>query len=591
MLISNIFKNANRNQKKKKESKKLKNNFYFFFNFHNFLLSPFITSSSLSKNMSQSSNIIILSQSQQQLQSQQQQSLQSQSQSQSQLQPQLPKTIQLRPNQLAHYERVCSIVKREFAYLDTSPYGAGKTYVAMKLAWAYNLAILVFAPLILVQMWLDIGKEYGIRIIDALSYRKLGGTEKSGCNHPYLYRYGDDYYPTPYFTQLVNSGILLVFDEVQNLKTEDTNQAVAAHAMVKEVVRLNSGSRVGLLSRTPIDKNTHVESLVKNLGIVTSDNLYNYDRSRKFYELTGMKELYAKCDSLDYHKSQSIHSGVKITRKNVTDIVYELYTQVLKPFMSSAMPKLDNKDVSQDIKNGYYVMTPEDLEEVKAGQALLESIVHYNPINGTVTLPKNNWSDIVNALTNLEKAKCRNLIPRLVREWLGASPNNKGIIFLWRVETILYLREVLREFNPMIIYGDTCLRDKNDIVAKFQRPTNEFRLLIANALIGCVGLSLDDQDGRFPRTTWIVPSYNFIHLSQAPGRTYRELTKSDSIYRVIFCKDFISERQIVDVLARKSGVVRDVIYDDSDIILPDDYEDYIEGVGVVPRANRLQLLN
>ena len=514
----------------------------------------------------------------------------------------LPSPIQLLNNQKNHFERMTKIITTNFAALDTSPMGTGKTYVTLKIAQTFNLPVLVVAPLNVTTMWVDVAKKYGVKVIESLSYRKLGGCERSGCNHDYLVRMSDTFYPSQLFTNLLQQKMLLVFDEVQNLKTAGTYQLAAAHCMVKEVIRVNSGSRVIALSADPCDKKEHIESLCKVLGIITYDELYIYNRSTKEYLLTGLKQLYGRCDTIDLTKAKEIYSDVRIRRGNVAEVTYELFVNVLKPSISSAMSVIQNNVVNQDIKNGYFAMTPEDLEEMKAGEALLCSTVHFNPITKTMTIPKGGFSDIVHALTQLESAKTRNLVPRLVREWFSAKVAidnggvitevgcTKGIIFVWRTDTLDTLKANLKEYNPLIMDGSTKVEQRTEIVKKFQEPNSNHRLLICNAIVGCVGLSLDDQHGYYPRCTWIIPSYNFIQLAQAPGRTHRQLTKSNSIFRVVFSKDFLSERAIIDALAKKSEVVRNVIYDDKGVVLPDNYEDYVEGVGVVPRVDKLQII-
>ena len=83
-----------------------------------------------------------------------------------------------------------------------------------------------------------------------------------------------EFKPTPFFLQMVEEGLLLIVDEIQNIKNI-SNQFHACQALMKPILEqsLEKPSRILLLSGSPIDREHHALHLFRSLNIHTEDSL------------------------------------------------------------------------------------------------------------------------------------------------------------------------------------------------------------------------------------------------------------------------------------------------------------------------------
>ena len=486
-----------------------------------------------------------------------------------------PKEIVLRPwnTQVPSIQKICSLLRIWHAYIDTSPMGAGKTIVTLAICIIFKLHLIVVAPKSLLSMWKKYATEYNVNLIYSMTYAKLAGRSASGCNHPLIDRVGNKFLATKTLQQYIRRGTLFVFDEMHNLKNVNTAQLNAAHCIIKEIVKLNCSSRIALLSATPCDKKVHVISIFKLLGIMSYDKPYNYNKSTHKYELLGIAEVLNYCSTIDKITTQIIYGGVDITRHNCISIAYNLYTDVIKPKLSTFMPK-PKIDAKLDAKNGYYKMNAKDVKTIQQGVADLSAAVKY--VDGEIMkggLPS--WGDITSALMKIEEGK-RDTMVRLTKEKLNTNTNGKVVLYVWYIASINYIHEKLAEFSPLVMCGKTSIKERDQIINLFQQDDSQYRILISNTKVGGIGISLDDITGTKPRTMLMIPSYNFIDMYQATGRIYRGTTKSDATIRFIYCKQYPNETSILNAIARKTEVMKSIINTTEDMIFPGDYEKYIE---------------
>ncbi len=501
------------------------------------------------------------------------------------------KEIILKPYQVDHYNKICNIVTKSHGYLDTSPTGLGKTPVTLKVSQEHEFdGIGVIAPLSVTNVWREEGDKYGVKIKFNITYQGLRGTAVSPPRHGLLERVGDEFMVTEKFRQYVKEGLLLIFDEVHNLKN-DTAQLKAAHCLVKALIEMNCGSRIALLSATPCDKPIHVESILKMLGIIKSDRLYFYNPSTHEYKNLGLAEVINLCRVYQPTLTDSLLKYVIIDKRTASQICYELFTQVLKPFLLSSMsrpptPTISNSteitsipvSIEKDCKNGYYEMDPAEVEQLREGVYLLSKITKYRSDTGDITIERGAWKDITKALMIIEKAKMKLMI-RLAKETLDRHPNNKVILYFNYLPTINLAYQTLKEYNPLLLYGKTNVYERDVITKKFQTATADHRLLISNVRVGGVGINLDDRTGDWPRFMFIIPNYNIIDLEQATGRIYRlSTTKSNATIRFVYSKAFPYEPGIITALFKKATVLRAITVstDENTVLLPGEYPNEIE---------------
>ena len=462
--------------------------------------------------------------------------------------------------------------------------GAGKTYTALKLAQDLDLKILVVAPVSTLSMWTKLAKEYAVELVQAISYASLRGT-KNGINHDWLDRSDDTFWFTQEFEDLVQEGVLLVFDEVHNLKNKKTSQIISAHTLAKGI---RGKSRIALLSATPCDKPAHVESIFKMLRVVDFDSLYTYERTNfgeGEYILTGFKEIINKSQKLNPEKTKEILEPegyrIPITRRNADKLAYQLYTELAKYYLSSDMSRPQIL-AEKDAKNGFYRLSSQQQKELKKELTHLKKAVGYNSENGEVDQSKGEFGALTRVLQNIEKIKVETFA-RLVTGVLEANPKAKAVVFMFYKDPMKTLYDSLIKYKPMKMDGQTKAKDRDTIVSKFQEDNSKHRLLITQIKVGGIGISLDDRNGNYPRYAFITPTYFFIDLYQATGRIYRTSTMSTATIRMVYGYDdknqeIATESKILDAMARKSEVAKNMLANPEAerMPFPGEYEDEYE---------------
>lgn len=487
--------------------------------------------------------------------------------------------IELWTSQISHYQRTCEIMKKSIGFLDTSEMGSGKTVTTLALCATFNLKLGVVGPLSVLSMWEEMSDYYGIRLGFVISYQKLAGTKTNGCNNLLLHREQDIFSPTKYLEDLIKEGTLFIFDEAHYLKNSDTAQLNAGHCITKTVRKMNCGSRIGLLTATPCDKKEHVQSLLKMLGIIYSTDLYNYDKRKDKYSPVGIKELYDYGKTIDSQMTDDIYAPISLNRTSVNKLCHDMYMGIIKKHMVSSMKK-PIINIEKDAKNGFYEMSRKDIELIHRSELLLRKATYFDEKTGTTNIKKGSWFKITEAQMGLEEAKLDTLV-RLTKKTLEENSNNKVIIYVWyvdenKVNSIKILEKKLKKYGPLILYGKTSQKDRNNIRNLFQQDNNDHRLIIANPKAGGIGISLDDRSGNRPRFLYMIPSYNFIEMEQATGRIVRGTTKSKATIRFIYSKSFTLETSILGAISRKSEIVKSMLYDSENVIFPGDYPSYIE---------------
>ncbi len=464
--------------------------------------------------------------------------------------------------QVKHLNNIINHVRRWFIYYDTSPTGAGKTFISLCIAVIFKLDVIVIGPLTVLEVWRRESYKYGINLIDAISYTTLAGYRNNLIEE-------NTHNITPFFKKCINTGTLIIFDEAHFLKNKSTKRLVAAQAIIKCVIETNSSSRIGLLSATPGDKVQHLESIFKILGLTTKNNLCNYNRQNAMYETSGLTDVFNFCRPINPSKIGEIQ-GRLVNNKTIYDICKDLFIDVIKNYCTFSMgaPKIS---ATLDVKNGNYTLGESDTQRLQQKMTSLMKV----SININFPLNKINvgFNQITTVLEEVENAKS-NIFIKLTRNILHKNPKAKVIIYTWYKSTCYSLSRSLVEYSPMVLNGDTKNKERTTTIHNFQRPDSQFRLIISNPTVGGIGISLDDQHGQYPRYILCSPSYKLIDLHQAVGRIYRVTTKSKATVRFIYCKDAMQESRILNSIIEKSNTVKYILHDK--IILPGDYETVTE---------------
>ena len=492
--------------------------------------------------------------------------------------PPTPKPIRLLDYQEPHVAKLRQALISSPVVLDYSKTGLGKTYTTSALASLYGLPMIIITSPTVFKVWEDMHRNHGVVIWDMITYDGLRGRASTGCNHRYLTRTADEQFrPTDYLRQILAKGVILVFDEMSKLKNHGAGVRKAAHAIIKELVASRSCSRALLLSALPCDKTIQLLSLTQMLGIIIDDNFYEYDQSTKIYRLLGARELVNWCMQADANTTRQIIGHRPITnRQTVPLMAVDLYSKIVAPRLSSCMVYETEK---VDIKNGYYHLPEDDLRILTIGETLLSEGIKFGGSDLDLDLSNRhiNWGKVTRGLEYLGAAKLRTMA-RLAYAKLTSNSQSKGVICCWFVAHMEWMRDIFQNFGAKILYGRTSAANRRKIIDEFQEPNSKCRVLVINPTVGGIGINLDDRHGDWPRWMLIIPDYRLMEQVQCTGRIDRRstLSKSETEIRFVYSTSFRRETRILPALLRKSEAARRVIFENSGLVLPDNYDVYNE---------------
>lgn len=504
-----------------------------------------------------------------------------------------PLNIEVYPHQEIHIKNIKeALYDKVYGVIDTSIMGNGKTYTTTKIAFDLNLPMVVICPPGIVTVWENM-RKLGAKILSILSYNVMS---KAGKSFPYLRKIDKTdttpvtYAPTQDWMNLVNKGVMLVFDESHRIKNRDSLQTEAA-AMLVRPITLGTQSRYMFLSATPYDADKFITSSFRTLGYTRARILSDYSLSTKLRDNTGILDVVRNGMKMDPNETDNVLDQFPtisdhIRTATVNAIANELFERVYKKHIIFSMisPVFD-KDVGTLFAN----MTELEYARYKLAVKNLSEVVLFNEETGEVgnNSGKDKLAQLSIATRDLEHVKV-GVFAREAASILNANPNAKVIIavtYNTSIPMILDRLRTLTDARALIINGEPQYkRYVEQSKAAFNEHNNTFRLLIVNIASGAEGISLHDTDGNFPRTMLLSPNYSILKLHQASGRIVRVGAKSKGTVRIIYGKSStdpdidVKEQRIADALARKSNVMKKITIKgiNDDVKFPGEYVPIIE---------------
>ena len=219
--------------------------------------------------------------------------------------------IVLYPYQVDHVKRLKNILSWSPFALDFSMLGTGKTYTSSYIALdpEYSFKhVIVIAPVSVNIKWNDMKDKYNIPIIHSLSFNGVRSVKGKQPKHGLLHRrdytvkitdiennkeeeiHKVEFSITESYSQLVKEGLLLIMDEIQNVKNI-TSQFQACQTLIKGIVDSHSTSKILLLSGSPVDKKEQVINLFKTLCICKQNELAFFNPNLRELRLKGMNDI------------------------------------------------------------------------------------------------------------------------------------------------------------------------------------------------------------------------------------------------------------------------------------------------------------
>jgi len=564
------------------------------------------------------------------------------------------KTIILYEYQKTHKDKIADILENSPFAFDFSMLGTGKTYTTSYLFKENKHGrfkhLISIAPVSVKSKWKTMEDDHGINLHKSISYCELRSVKFKQPKHGLLVRkdythtikneYDTttreiekvDYNCSKEYLDLVNEGVLLVIDEIQNIKNV-SNQLEACKELMRPIIQgfynkrelaelqkqieklkekcdsfkdkscqrfleknkkldiltekrnillKNPGnSRILLLSGSPIDKKVQVIHFFKALGIMTHEKLSVYNPQTWQIMWRGMREIEDYCiENWGNQSVLDIKSEFPLSEprdRELEEYCYKLFKGLVKKHISSSMNPLEVKTNIYK-RNAFYKLDIEhEVELLQKGVQLLSNTTRFN---GTTVDFGHNGVDslrgIIRALTMIETAKI-SLFVRVAQSALEENPNQKVVICVNYTETINDLMDLLADYNPVRMDGSLSAKQRGNVIKQFQSPDNYYRVLIGNLSVCSTGIDLDDQDGNYPRICLVSPNYSTITLYQLSHRFQRANTKSDATIHFMFCKE-ATELPILNALAKKSNIMKEITDKQVEygVVFPGDYERWEE---------------
>jgi hypothetical protein len=477
--------------------------------------------------------------------------------------PSIINDIVLRDYQLAHYKRITNILHSHPYAIDLSPLGSGKTYISSKYIQDNNFkSVFIICPASLKAKWLSVTREHNV-VAYILTYNEITSVKYVQPKHGLLIR--DDFtgerrvngYNQPidivnfrqskeYTTMLNNpSGVLLIFDEIQNIRIESSNRTRACRELMSGVLNtFEKGNKIIMISGTPFDKGEQYLTFFRNINVLNS-NIFQYNPHTNRNDPRGYCEIQRYCRCLDEERkyTQILRDCIVATKRESAIVFIErLFLNIIMKYCSSQMPITDVDKCT--------VLNINSFCDLGDDNALSEQIItklmkvfhnHDNLIIQDVRMK------MFESLMLLESVKI-NTIVKYARQVLESHPNNKVVVSVNYTDSIERLMTDLSQYSPLLLSGKLSPKCRSVNIDNFQLPTNDHRLIIGNLRVMSCGIDLDDKDGNYPRHVFVSPSFSAIDLHQFSFRFVRSTdTKSNTIIRHIFTKNGIDiDKVLVD---------------------------------------------
>jgi len=470
--------------------------------------------------------------------------------------------------------------------------GTGKTYVCGYIAKTLGLSLAVVCPVSAQNTWKELEK-YGINIVFNISYQSLRGTDKYPPKHGYLDRETEIkldkngkekrktiFYTTDDYLELVNDGILLVFDEGHSIKNK-SDQGKAAIALSTAI---KHPSKCAFISGSPYDKEEHSENILRFLDIIVQKRLIwnNPLTGEKIPQ--GINDVILYCKAIDMDKTIEIvnnHTDDKglysLTASKARSLCHSLFTDVIKDSISSEMMPEENK-YPLHMEESYICLDDTKLLDLKKAIGELAQAARYR--DNTVDKENIEWGAVTLAMKKIELVMVDPLI-KFATDILTTHNTDKVIISVTHLETIDMLVQGLRQYNPLFINGSIPSKDRTIRIHKFNTDPNH-RVFISTIKTGGVSISLHDTVGNSRRHMLVIPTYAIIDLYQSLGRIHRTGLASDAFFYMIYGtndKTDTHERgdirvtPILNALAKKKDVLKTLITEQTKVYkLPGEFE-------------------
>ncbi len=472
--------------------------------------------------------------------------------------------INLFEYQLPHFERMYNILMTHNFALDLSPLGTGKTYISGKYIEINPQFkhVYVICPASLRSKWSDVVRTHKLKHVEVYSYNEVSGHKMVNPKHGLLIR--NDFKTTrlingknteiematfkrseKYKSYYDAGELLFIFDEIQHIRNGTSYTTNACRELMKHILHNKKGNKMICISGTPFDKQEQIVTFMRNIGIQESDELVSHNWHTGVYSYKGYAEIVNYCKKIDTEKKGEAWYNEMILNRYMRAErcklnAYNLFLNVIMKYLSSHMSMIQKNPHKIKNVNMFYHLSP---ESDKICKAAIDRILDLMADDGTID-EQQKRINIFRSLPILETSKLE-IFDSHVRKQMSQNPYCKVVCALNYTDNINDLMERLKDLNPQKLDGSVNTQKRAEIIKKFQEPTLECRLLIANISVISAGIDLDDKVGDFPRYVFVSPTYKIIDMNQLSFRFLRSLdTKSDTLIKYVYSYHSVNKNDL-----------------------------------------------
>jgi hypothetical protein len=287
--------------------------------------------------------------------------------------------------------------------------------------------------------------------------------------------------------------IVVIFDEAHRCKNPHTLNSVLLYTLAKTT------TKIIMLSATISDRPENFALAGYVLG------LYSHIRNAKNWMLSVSKD------------HPNICAGI--------------HDQIFPEYAS----RMRIKDLGAMFPSNQVICAAYDMDCAK------EIEEQYNLINEEVQRLQKNEDNSGCALARIMYARMKIemlKVPTYIEQAKKfVDEGNSVAIFVNFTQSLRTISDELE--TKCIIFGQQTLEERDESIAAFN--SDRSRVIVCNMNSGSVGISLNDQNGVFPRVSIISPGYSAQAIIQALGRVHRANTRTAVRQRIIFCANSVEE--------------------------------------------------
>lgn len=428
-----------------------------------------------------------------------------------------------------HTKLLIAAITEHNTVIDASDTGTGKTHCSIIAAKNINYNIVVICPKSVIPSWRRAGELHGYNITDSgSSFRSKKKSIKSkfwmfvsnyeqfkNGNTPFL-NVGYDTEDKPVYEWDFPGETLLIVDECHRAKNHKTQNSKMLYAGFRENIPMF------LLSATLIDRVIYMYTVGFLTGLYSSHMEFKQWVKNRQFDVRNNPDTTNKHQSIQDSCLKALHKHIFPIRGSRMSVAQlgKLFPENLIIYEPCVIGS-ENKEIQKIYRK--MIKRIEKIMEAKGSSQCMLTV-------------------LIRARQAAELMKVA-IIAELVED--AIEEGKSAVVFMNFNDSIEQLAVTLK--TDCVITGDNP-EDRQQLIDKFQR--NESRVIICNSAAGGEGISLHDTDGKYPRISFIVPSWSAMATKQCLGRIARAGAKSKCIQKILYCSDSIEET-VVELIKQK----------------------------------------